>query len=205
MLNIVHQRKHKFFGTIFTLFFFVPFSAIVADSITLIWDQNQEDDLAGYRVYWGVKSLKYDRSEFVGTVTKFAINGLEPGIRYYFAVSALDYCGNESELSTEVSGSIDEGTTESFKFALYPSVPNPFNPRTKIQFCIPERTDIKLEIMNALGQKVCTLFKGTKEPGLYVLFWDGTDDNGRLLSSGVYFCSLTVPQQRISKPITFLH
>jgi len=182
----------------------------MADSLTLIWDENHEDDLAGYRVYRGTQSLKYDWYEFVGNITKFEINGLQTGVQYYFAVSALDYWGNESELSAEVYGSIGDSTTQYYEFALYPSVPNPFpasggNPKTMIKFSVPEKANIKLEIVNALGQKVRTLFNGAKETGLHTMFWDGSNDNGQILSSGVYFCSLAMPNQRISKPITFLH
>ena len=180
-------------------------STAIATSITLAWQQNQEEDLAGYRVYWGTESLMYDESVFVGNTTNFEITELELGMRYYFAVTALDYWGNESALSAEVHGIAGATSPESYELALYPSVPNPFNPKTKIKYSVPERADIRLEITNALGQKVRTLFHGIQDAGLYQRFWDGTDDNGKVLSSGVYFCSLVLLNTQISKPMTFLH
>lgn len=199
------------------------FTSVMAASITLAWDSNTEDDLAGYRVYWGTQSSDYDRSEFVGNVTRFEIKELESGLLYYFSVTALDWWGNESTLSVEVQGAAGEGFPENYKLMLYPSVPNPFsangaclpsygqgsdsggNSETRIKYSVPERTEVQLQIINTLGQKVRTLYEGTQNAGLYQRTWDGTDDNGQVLASGVYFCTLVLPNTQISKPLTFLH
>ena len=72
--------------------------------------------------------------------------------------------------------------------------PNPFNPSgagrspsTTISFNIPETGDIKLEVFNIKGQKVKTLIDCYSAPGKYEVIWDGKDDNGKQVSSGVYF------------------
>lgn len=75
-------------------------------------------------------------------------------------------------------------------YELFPNFPNPFNPSTTIAFSIPSYTRCRLFIYNTLGQKVKTLVDGPKEPGLYEIQWDGRDDEGREVSSGLYFYRL---------------
>lgn len=70
----------------------------------LTWDANTESDLAGYRVYAGLSSTKYDTSYPVPKEqTSYKVSGLNRGMTHYFALTAFDYGGNESEFSEEVS------------------------------------------------------------------------------------------------------
>lgn len=64
--------------------------------------------------------------------------------------------------------------------------PNPFNPNTRIAFSTATTGNVSLEIFNAKGQKVRCLHKGTLSAGNHTLNWDGRDDSGVLVSSGVY-------------------
>jgi flagellar hook assembly protein FlgD len=75
-------------------------------------------------------------------------------------------------------------------YALRQNYPNPFNPSTKISFEIPVSSTVTLRIFNMIGQEVKTLFHGTLSAGSQELVWNGTDDAGRTLASGVYFYSL---------------
>jgi len=65
--------------------------------------------------------------------------------------------------------------------------PNPFNPTTTISFCIKEKTPVELVIYNILGQKVRTLVNQPLEPGEHSVVWNGTDNKGRSVASGIYF------------------
>jgi hypothetical protein len=71
--------------------------------VTLAWDPNTEADLAGYRVYYGTSSRDYGVTLDVGNWTSCTIGGLQQGKTYYFAVTAYDTVGNESDFSEEVS------------------------------------------------------------------------------------------------------
>ena len=71
-------------------------------------------------------------------------------------------------------------------FALDQNYPNPFNSGTVIRFELPEAGETKLTVYNLVGQKVATLVEGVREAGSYTLRWDGRDDRGRSLASGVY-------------------
>jgi parallel beta-helix repeat protein len=71
-------------------------------------------------------------------------------------------------------------------FALEQNYPNPFNPSTTIRYQLPEAGTVRIAIYNMLGQQVRTLVSSGQTPGYYTLQWNGADDNGRILSSGMY-------------------
>ena len=74
---------------------------------------------------------------------------------------------------------------------LNPNYPNPFNPETTISFDMPKTDAAKLEVYNVKGQLVKTLFDGTAAFGRNSMIWNGTDNSGSAVTSGVYFYRLT--------------
>ena len=68
--------------------------------------------------------------------------------------------------------------------------PNPFNPETNIAFSLAETSQTSLEIYNVKGQKVRTLVNGILEEGEHIMHWNGVDDSGKPVSSGIYFYKL---------------
>lgn len=64
--------------------------------------------------------------------------------------------------------------------------PNPFNPATTIEYQLPQRSDVKLVVYNTLGQRVRTLLNQSVEAGFHKVVWDGRNDAGRQVSSGIY-------------------
>jgi enediyne biosynthesis protein E4 len=75
-------------------------------------------------------------------------------------------------------------------FILDQNYPNPFNSATVIRFALPVSGDVDLAIFNLAGQQVATLAQGAREAGTYTVNWDGRDDDGRALASGVYLYRL---------------
>jgi len=71
-------------------------------------------------------------------------------------------------------------------FGVDQNYPNPFNPATTIRYALPEASDVRLTIYNVLGQQVRVLVQGRQEAGYYRVTWDGKDDYGRAVSSGIY-------------------
>jgi hypothetical protein len=65
--------------------------------------------------------------------------------------------------------------------------PNPFNPETTIAFTIPSPTNVKIDIFNIRGQRVKPLVDENYIEGEHRVVWDGTDNIGRSVSSGIYF------------------
>ena len=77
------------------------------------------------------------------------------------------------------------------EFKLNQNYPNPFNPTTTISFSLPEASRVTLAVYNVLGQKVRTLINNQlATAGLHAKQWDGRDDAGRQVASGIYFYKL---------------
>ncbi len=76
------------------------------------------------------------------------------------------------------------------QYDLSQNYPNPFNPETKIRYQLSKRSLVSLEIFNIVGQRVRTLVDREQTTGVYELAWDGANDAGRLVSSGVYMYRL---------------
>ena len=76
-------------------------------------------------------------------------------------------------------------------FGLIGAHPSPFSGATRISYAIEARSGVSLKVHDAAGRVVKDLFDGLKDPGVYDVTWDGRDDSGRELPSGVYFYSLS--------------
>ena len=73
-------------------------------------------------------------------------------------------------------------------YAILPNYPNPFNASTNIDFQLPAGGHVSLTIYDVLGRTVRHLVDGHQEAGNYIARWDGRDDRGKVMKSGVYFC-----------------
>jgi photosystem II stability/assembly factor-like uncharacterized protein len=91
------------------------------------------------------------------------------------------------DLSTAVAGHYDLAPAE---FSLLQNYPNPFNPSTVIRYEIPKPAQVKLAIYNLLGEKVRTLVEAKQSAGVQQATWDGRDEHGQRVNSGVYLYRL---------------
>ena len=73
---------------------------------------------------------------------------------------------------------------------LYPNSPNPFNPTTNIRYDVKDAGVVRIVIHNVLGQRVRTLVSGYREVGSHSAIWDGRNDRGGCVTSGVYLCRM---------------
>jgi hypothetical protein len=87
---------------------------------------------------------------------------------------------------------VGEEDVQPASFKLLPNYPNPFNQQTTIPYTLAERSQVRLVIYNALGQVVRTLVEDTQEAGDQEVVWDGQDQAGQEVASGVYVCRLEV-------------
>ena len=92
-------------------------------------------------------------------------------------------------------GTLDVGEDEPVNlpsgFTLGQNYPNPFNPRTTIMYGLATASRVKIVVHNLLGQPVKTLFEGEQTAGNYSVVWDGSDEYGEPVSSGIYFYRMT--------------
>ena len=77
--------------------------------------------------------------------------------------------------------------TKPTEFSLSQNYPNPFNPTTNFQFTLPKSSHVKIEIFNIVGQKVAIVVDGDMKAGVYTADWNGRDEKGESVSSGIYF------------------
>jgi hypothetical protein len=115
------------------------------------------------------------------------------GISVRMIVSAVDASGNATEpVEIELPSSIAPAAKlaveqkvlpETFKLGNYP---NPFNPSTTIAYQLPNAGEVSLIIYNVMGQQIRVLEQGFRAQGVYEVEWNGRDDNGQTVSSGLY-------------------
>ncbi len=98
----------------------------------------------------------------------------------------------------------EEGMEVPDKFTLYQNYPNPFNPNTNFKFDLPNKSDVKLVIYNVLGQQVATVIDNNLKAGEYAVSWNGLDQNGNQISSGVYFYKLETDNYTAVKKLVML-
>ena len=94
------------------------------------------------------------------------------------------------DYSTDVATD-DAGAVSSYR--LHPNFPNPFNPSTRIRYDVPSAGFVRLRIFDPSGRLVRALASHNESPGTKIVEWNGRDENGAPVASGVYFCRLDEP------------
>jgi hypothetical protein len=90
-------------------------------------------------------------------------------------ISNKEYLADEADLTLPI------------EFALDQNYPNPFNAGTSIRFAVREPGYVSLAVYNVIGQRIRSLVGGEMGAGEYTVTWDGSDDNGSEIASGIYF------------------
>ncbi|NIV13270.1 MAG: T9SS type A sorting domain-containing protein [Aliifodinibius sp.] len=89
-------------------------------------------------------------------------------------------------------------------YVLNQNYPNPFNPTTTISFGLPKRDDVRLVIYDILGKQIRTLFSGRINSGYHNYIWDGRDQQGNIVSAGVYIYRLQGNYVDLSRKMLFV-
>jgi fibronectin type 3 domain-containing protein len=96
----------------------------------------------------------------------------------------------------------EENTPRSF--SLKQNYPNPFNPETIIEYNLPKGCQVEMVVYNVLGQKVRTLIEEHQKPGRHRVLWDGRDEEGRDVSSGIYLYRMKTSEFAQTKKMILL-
>ena len=89
-------------------------------------------------------------------------------------------------------------------YELFQNYPNPFNPITNIHYQVPNLGYLEINIFNLEGREVIQLISGFHNPGFYTKKWDGTNNQGVSLPTGIYFYSLESKSNIIKKKMILL-
>ncbi len=153
---------------------------------------NQESPFAGgTRVYSGNSSWQeatFDLSQYSGTAKFRFVFGADAN------VNAEGWYIDDVRIESDAVA-ISDPITGVTNIALLGNYPNPFNPSTTISFSNSNATQAELSIYNVRGQRVKTLINGMIDSGTHNVVWNGLDEAGRSVSSGVYYYRLTTPSK----------
>jgi len=173
------------------------FTATAGDSkIALNWSTESEIDNLGFNIYRTTNEngkfsmLNDELIPGAGNSSqkheyKYVDKNVTNGVTYWYKLEDVDFSGNTKFHGT-VSGTPMKKALP-LAFRLYPNYPNPFNPVTTISYDLLEAGYVKLAVYDLRGEKVVTLIKGNQAAGSYKINWDGTNQHGELVTSGLYF------------------
>ena len=186
----------------------------------LTWEANSEPDLESYYIYrkiedqswYNIDNVDAEQTSYLDTDIYLAI-GEDPGVfevSYYIkAYDAQDkfsvpsntekIYATEKEKSSKNLSVADLSAPEYFSLAN--NYPNPFNPITTISFSIPNETQVRLTIYSITGEKITELTNGFLEKGFHTVAWNGTNNNGSPVSTGIYIYELIAGDQRLAKKL----
>jgi len=179
-------------------FMFAVPSLVPAQSLVVGWEESSAQDVAGYKVYLGPASRRYERCHVTGLTNGYIIDNLPPYQDIYIAITAFDSSGNEGGYSPEFLFRSDHSIAP---FSLNANYPNPFNPVTRIPFVLTTRLDVRLAVYDVLGRRVKLLLDDEMAPGAYEVSWEGRDEYSRPVANGVYFCRMQVGQFCVSRKL----
>lgn len=197
------------------------FEAVGGDGLVLIkWTTESEIDNLGFHLYRSASEsgqftrITKDIIEGAGTSTvrnnyDYLDRNVENGKTYYYKLEDVDLSGRTRQhgpvSATPDAGKVIDGVEQvPTKFNLYQNFPNPFNPGTQIQYDIPEASLVTLEIYNLLGQKIKTLVNREQVAKTYSVSWNGLDDAGRQVASGIYIYTVKAGSFTATKKMLYM-
>lgn len=174
-------------------------------------------------VHWTLASCAPDAQFFVSRKQQggeyaelmnvaLARNGLDfsiadetvvPGATYGYRVDVEDHDGRRTLLETYLV-TFTGAPPRSFKLALGQNYPNPFNPGTAISYTLPARGRVVIEIFDVQGRLIRRLVDAIADRGPHAAPWNGLDDHGRTVESGVYFYRLTAQGSVLTRKMIIL-
>jgi hypothetical protein len=179
-----------------------PFSgAYSAGATHLQWGQNDEADFAGYRLYRGTSSSFVPGPDnLISTQPGTGFDDVGPAGRWY-KLSGVDVHGNESAYATlGPDGTVDVPDLPALTpLAFAAPTPNPVRSEgATLRFALPAEARVSLTIFDQQGRRVRDLVRGTLPAGEHLSRWDGRDEAGLALPSGIFFARLEAMGRSIS-------
>jgi photosystem II stability/assembly factor-like uncharacterized protein len=167
----------------------VSFTGSVEEAnVSLRWITSTQLNNKGFEVERKQGSEGYQTLIFIkgdGTTTEqklysYTDKGLEIG-NYTYRLKQIDYDGSVNYLN-EINVSVNNPA----EFSLLQNYPNPFNPSTTINYSLPQNASVKLVVYDILGKEVRTLVNSREDAGRYQVQWNGLNNSGHAVSTGIY-------------------
>ncbi|MBN2543612.1 T9SS type A sorting domain-containing protein [bacterium] len=153
-------------------------------TVTIYWPKTQMP--SGIDASFGIDNIDDAYSFYlIDEETEAAVDMRSGDTSYSFVVTTFNYDFTVEVLYSAVG--IEEKPIIPVKFALHQNMPNPFNANTTIKYDIPAESHVSLKVYNILGSEIRSLVDKDCEAGFYQIMWDGKDDHGTSVGSGIYF------------------
>ena len=178
-------------------------------------EHNSLDDAIEDQTVWPLDQALGFYNVGNATSVQYPLTGavdLEPGGIYVWQVQKVipTTAGDELINSYILAFKIFKIASQCPKYFLlgdiYPNPfsPNPFNPGTEIRFFLARETDISLVVIDIFGRQVALLLSGLLGPGRYQVRWEGRNQAGESVTSGIYLCRLVTPISIQTKKMVLL-
>lgn len=182
-----------------------PFTAVYADADGS--GMVDADDICGVAFNWQLTATsKIERQSYLASVRAelSELNGSVIDEMLDALIGCPQTPGAQSlrEVLEESRGRTESSLPESAE--LFQNYPNPFNPTTMIRFYLPERSAVRLDVFNLLGQHIATLMEGIHSGGFGEVEWDARDDSGVPVASGLYLYRLTIGETVLTRRMVLL-
>jgi hypothetical protein len=178
----------------------------VPEGTKLTWKNPTDQDFVSTSVY---RSTDPDfvpgvanRVNFVGDSTW--VDNIADAYLYSYKIAAVDDAGNESSPISPTLVTGVEGSRVPNAVTLFQNAPNPFNPTTRIDFALPSPEFAEVLIFDVQGRLVRRLYSGRAPQGLTSVRWNGDNDHGQSVGSGVYFYRLRAGKDVLTKKMVLL-
>jgi Secretion system C-terminal sorting domain len=194
----------------------------LTDLPVLQWVTQSEQSNQGWNIYRNIEespenSLQVNPELIAGSGTTSEMTqymftdeyNVETGITYYYWLESISMNGMVEDFGP-VSLMIPEDDGDPspeipLVYGLHQNYPNPFNPATQISFAIESDGTVELAVFNVKGQKVKDIYTGYAAKDEVIDFaWEGIDNNGNTVGSGIYFCKLKTEAKTYTKKMNLI-
>jgi hypothetical protein len=172
----------------------------------LLWEPSPDEDFQYFKVYRGTDpDFTPSPGNMVEATTETAWTDSTAGVTEQYKISAVDFAGNESDATSPRTVTAALGPAVPDRFDLHQNVPNPFNPTTTIHYDVPAGGGmVTVRVYDVHGRLVRTLIDGQQSSGQKTVVWNGRNDRGQIVATGVYFYRMTAPGFDVAKKMVLL-
>lgn len=173
----------------------------VGEGVRLSWRITADELFDGFHIYRsdaGGSEVRVTSSILPASARSFVDRSAEAGHRYSYVLVAVGVDGGQ------VRSQSAEIELPALVAELRQNSPNPFNPSTTIGFVVPESDRVTIEVFGPSGLKVRTLVSRTYAPGEWSTTWDGADEQGNPVASGVYYYRMRIGNATQAKKMVLL-
>ena len=183
---------------------FLDSLGVFEDSVFILYTINSEEKIyrskmvnRGNSIY----SFYYEGDLFDKVNFEFEYLDSTLVLKYSPPEGKYSFINGTTDVIIDINGSSNPIFND---FKLSQNYPNPFNPLTRFELSVPEEMFVSIVVYNILGQKVKTITTGYLKPGAFQYYWDGSNDFGGKVSTGVYIYSASSKTKITSKKMVFL-